>query len=103
MNTSVLCLRKVPVAKNPLDKKGRVSRFSVESFFVSECQNFSQGNTSVLCLRKFAVAIKIMDKRAGGIKIFLETSFCFRVPEHFVEENFCAVFQNVSASEKDYG
>ena len=40
-NPSVLCLRKFPVAKKIKDKRGGVSRFSVESFFVSECRNIS--------------------------------------------------------------
>ena len=72
-------------------------------FFVSLCRKLSQGNPSVLCLRKFAVAIKIMDKRTGGIKIFRKNIFCLRVPEHFVGENSCAVFQKVSGCKKLYG
>ena len=44
-----------------------------------------------------------MDKKEGGISKFsLENFFCLRVPKLFVGENFCAVFQKKSVSEKLY-
>ena len=39
----------------------------------------------------------------GGIKIFRRKLFCLRMPECFVGENYCAVSQKVSGSEKVYG
>ena len=53
----------------------------------------------MLCFRKLPVPKKIMQKR-GGIKIFRRKCFCLRVPKNFVGENFCAVLQKISGSEK---
>ena len=35
--------------------------------------------------------------------IFCRTFFCLTLPKKSVEEPFCAVFQNISVDEKDYG
>ena len=35
MNPSVLCFRKLPIAKNFMDKRGEVSRFPVEVFWLA--------------------------------------------------------------------
>ena len=43
-----------------------------------------------------------MDK-SGVIQIFRRKFFCLRVPKSFAAENFCAVFQKISGSEKLYG
>ena len=42
-NPSVLCFRKLPVAKNFMDKKGAVSRFSFENFLSHSAENFRRG------------------------------------------------------------
>ena len=59
-------------------------------------------NASVLCLRKVPVAKNSMDKRGGGPQGFPSETFCFTMPNFFVGEPFCAVFQKISGSEKDY-
>ena len=56
----------------------------------------------MLCFRKFPAAKKFMDEE-GAFKIFRRTNFCLRVPNNSVGEHFCAVFQKISGSEKDYG
>ena len=38
-----------------------------------------------------------------GYQDFPSKNFCFTVPKIFVGEHFCAVFQNISGDEKDYG
>ena len=63
MNTSVLCLRKLPVANNSMDNKGGIKIFR-RDFFGSLCRKLSQGNPSVLCFRKLPVA-KILWIRGG--------------------------------------
>ena len=57
----------------------------------------------MLCFRKFLVAKKFLDKREGRYQDFPSKIFCLKMPKHFVEEPFCAVFQKISVSEKFYG
>ena len=98
MNTSVLCLRKLPVAKNSMDNNGGIMIFR-RSFFVSHCRKLSQMNPSVLCLRKFLVAKKIIDKRAWGLSRFsVERFFYIRMPKTIVGEDFCAAFEKASVA-----
>ena len=54
----------------------------------------------MLCLRKFPVANNSMDKRGGGSQDFPSEKFCFTMPNFFVGEHFCAVFEKISGSEK---
>ena len=46
-NPSVLCIGKFPVAKKFMDKKGGVSRFSVEDFFSHSDETIFRG--TLLC------------------------------------------------------
>ena len=94
-------LRKFPVAKNSMDKKGGFKVFRPINFF-SQCRTLSKGNTSVLCFRNFAAAKKFMDEE-GAFKIFRRRFFCLRVSKKSVGQHFCAVFQKICGSEKDYG
>ena len=57
----------------------------------------------MLCLRKLTVAKNSMDNRGGGSQDFPSEKFCFTMPNFFVGEPFCAVFQKISGSEKVYG
>ena len=79
-----------------------MSQFFVE-FFVSQYQETLQGNPSMLCFRKILLTKKFMDKREGEVSRFPSKIFCLRMPKHFVEEPFCAVFQKISVSENVYG
>ena len=56
----------------------------------------------MLFFRKPPVAIKFFDKRLGGGKthIFRRKNFVSRSRKNFVGENFCAVFQKYSSSDK---
>ncbi len=81
MNPSVLCFRKIPVAKKFMDKGGgEVSRFSVRKFFVSQCRNFPQmgGSLTVAVIsgnEKFSI-------RGGGREYqdFPSRNVCLTVP-----------------------
>ena len=55
----------------------------------------------MLCFRIFLVAKKFIKKKGEGDYLnFPSKIFCLTVPEHFVEEPFCAVFQIISGCEK---
>ena len=49
----------------------------------------------------FRVSENIMLQRV--VTIFCRAFFCLTLPKKSVEEPFCAVFQNISVDEKDYG
>ena len=60
----------------------------------------------MLCFRKFTLAKKFMNKRGGGrweCQVFPSKVFCLTVPNNFVGEPFCAVFQKISGREIVYG
>ena len=59
----------------------------------------------MLCFRKFPMTKMIIDKRGRvwGYQDFPSKAFFLRVPECFVGENYCAVSQKDSGSEKLYG
>ena len=56
----------------------------------------------MLCSRKYPAAKKIMDLK-GGHQVLPSKGFLSQSAERFVRENFCAVFQKSSGSEKLYG
>ena len=57
----------------------------------------------MMCFRETPVAKHFMVKRGEAVSRFSVESFCLTVPKKLVKEPFCAVFQNFSVSEKDYG
>ena len=75
--------------------------FPSENFCLTVPKN-SEGNTSVLCSRKIPVAKNYMDRKRG-YQDFPSETFCLTVPKNFVGKPFCAVFQEISGSQKDYG
>ena len=56
----------------------------------------------MLCFRNFLVPKKFMDKQ-GEYQDFPSKTFCLTVPNNFVGEPFCPVFQKISGSEEVYG
>ena len=79
--------------------EGGISKYSVEKFLTQIAETFRRGTLNsfisfgyrkCLCFRGFC-------------HDFPSKYFCLTVPKHFVEEPFCAVFQNYSGSEKFYG
>ena len=50
-NTSVVCLRKLPVSKNSMDRMNGIKIFR-RKFFVPQCRTFWQGVPFVLCFRE---------------------------------------------------
>ena len=65
-----------------------MSRFSVETFFVSQHRNVSYRNPSMLCIRKFPVAKKFMDKREGEVSRFPLKFFCLKVSKNAEGKHF---------------
>ena len=96
----MLCFRKFPVAKF-MDKRGGVSRFSVENFLSHSFEKLRRG--TILCFTKFLVSKKVMHKREGeekgSITTFCRNFFCLAVRKNFVGEPFSAMFQKISGSE----
>ena len=88
---------KIAVAKSSLDNKG-VSRLSVENFLPYKAEKFRMGTLSVSLLSRI---VKFYASKS--CHDFLSIFFCLTVPKKTVEEPFCAVFQNISGDEKDYG
>ena len=56
----------------------------------------------MLCSRKITVAKNYMDRKRG-FQGFPSKNFCLTLPNSFVGEAICAVFQKISGSEKVYG
>ena len=98
-NPSVLCFRKLLVAKFFMDKKGGISRVSVENFLSDSAEKFRSGTPQ--CVINFGYR-KILCFR-GLCNDFLSKMFCLTVPKHFVAETLCAVFQRKCSCEKVYG
>ena len=46
---------------------------------------------------------KLFVLHGGGSQDFPSEKFCFTMPNFFVGEHFCAVFEKISGSEKLYG
>ena len=91
----VLCFRKLPVVKKLRIREGGVSRYSVEIFLSDSVKNFL-GRT-ILCFRIFGYRINFA--REGYVSIFGRHFFRLAVPESFVGQPFCAVFQKTLGNE----
>ena len=87
-NPSVLCIGKFAVAKKFIDKKGGVSRFSVEYFLSHSDETIFQRYPSVLVFRKFMIAKKFMDMRDGEYQDFFNKFFCLTVLKILVGQHF---------------
>ena len=75
----VLCFRNFPVAKKFMDKRGRVSSFSVEKFFSHSAENFRTG--IFYCSIKFKFKYrKMLVIKERGDQQFLPKFFCHIVP-----------------------
>ena len=69
------------------------------SFRVSQCQKFSWGNP--LGCHYFRVSKNFMLQRV--MSQFSVELFYLTAPKNAVGESFCAVFQKISGSQKNYG
>ena len=49
------------------------------------------------------ISVKGSFYASEGCHDFLSKVFCLTVPKKTVEDHFCAVFQKISGSERDYG
>ena len=76
-----------------------LSRYSIESIFLSQCRKVLY--VKLLVCHIFGVAKNFMLQTV--MHNFLSKYFCLRVPKIFVEEPFCAVFQKISGSQKAIG
>ena len=95
------CLTKFPVAKKFRDKRGGVSRYSVEKPFSQSSKNVAGESFTVSLISGFSTNVR--DKRNGEASRFSAEIFLSHSAEYFVGQPFCAVFQKFSVSEKGYG
>ena len=98
----VPCFANVPVSRKFIEKRERGDNIKIfrRKFLVSQCQKKSYRKPSVLCFEKIPVAETFMDKKGGGRKSrFSVDFFCLTVPNDFVGEPLCAMFQKSSGSE----
>ena len=102
-NPSVLCFRKFPVTKKFMDKRGGVSRLSVEN---SLSHSAEKNHREPFCavIQKISDSEKVYGKEGGRVSRFSFGSFfCLIMLKSFIGKTFCAVFQKISGSEKVYG
>ena len=103
-NPSVLCFRKFPVTKKFMDKRGGVSRLSVEN---SLCHSAEKNHREPFCavIQKISDSEKVYGKKGRGrvSRFSFESFFCPIMPKSFIGKTFCAVFQKFSGSQKVYG
>ena len=97
---TLLCFTEFLVSKNFVDRRGEYYDF-LAKILSQGAEKFCRG--SLLCFRKFLLSENVRDKRGGGYHDFTSKMFYLTVPNHFLEEPFCAVFQEISASKKVYG
>ena len=98
----MLCLSKISVAKNSMDKKG-VSRFSVQTLFCLTMPNSFAGESFCVVFQKFSVSQKDYGLESGRVSRFSVEKISLTMPKTFATESFCVVFQKTSGIEKDYG
>ena len=99
--TLLCCLSENFLYRKSLCIGGGAIKIFRRKFLVPQCRKLWQENPFVLCFRKLLVAIKIMDKRGrGGYQDLPSKGFLFQCAESFVGENFYAVFQKISSSDK---
>ena len=57
-----------------------------------------------MCFRSFPVAKSLWERGGEGVsRVSVKSFFCLTAPKNWLEEPFCAVFQNLFGSEKAYG
>ena len=91
VNPSVLCFRKLPVAKKFMDKRGgEYQDFPLKKFCLTVQKNFVGESFTVALI---SGTEKIW--RGGGYQDSTSKMVCLTVPKNFVEEPFCTVLQKV--------
>ena len=95
-NPSVLCFRTFLVAKIFMDKKGGITRVSVESFLSDSAEKFRSG--TLQCVINFGYRKNLCFR--GLCNDFLSKIFRLTLPKKLVGEAFFAVFQEISGTEK---
>ena len=79
------CSRKFLESKNFTDRRGTVSRFSVQNVLSQSTEKLRRG--TLLRSRKILVSKNVRDERGGRITHF-PVDFFVSVPKNFVEEPF---------------
>ena len=98
----MLCLRKFPVAKKFMDKRGGEYQDFPSKFFCLSAEKLRGGILQCFITFGYRKTLGIIVE--GEIHDFPPKLFCLTVPRHFfVEESFYAVFKKLSGSEKVYG
>ena len=95
---SVLCLRKLTIAKKIMKERGE-SKFSLENSLSHSAENFPRRNP--LVFHYFRVS-KTNYASECYVSISSRDFCCLTQPKNFLGEPFCAVFHIFYGSEKDY-
>ena len=86
VNSSVLCFRKIPVAKKLMDKRGEYEDFPSEIFSVTVAKIFI-GESFTIAV--FLGTGNVWITRGGGeYQVFPSKKFCLTVPKILVEQSF---------------
>ena len=101
-NPSVQCFRKSLVAKIFMDKKGGISRVSVENFLSDSTETQFVAEPYCAVFQRNSSSEKFMERKGWEYQVFLSMFFCLTVPENFTAEPYCAVFQKISGSKHVY-
>ena len=102
LNPSVLCFRKLPVAKKIMDKRGSdYHDFPSKLFCLTMPKNFA-GEPFCAVFLKISGSQKDYGQE-GGYQDFPSENFCLTLSNSFVGEPFCVLFQKSSSSGKFYG
>ena len=97
-NPSVLCFGKFPVANNFLNKKGGVSKFSVDNFLSQSAEKFRRG--TLWCVITFGYRKFLWIRGRGKYQDSPSKISCLTVPIKFVGEPFRVLL--ISGIEKFY-
>ena len=93
--------RKVSGSEKLYGSERRGIKIFRQIVFVSQGRRLSKLNTFVLRLRKLPVEKKIMDRK--GVSRFSVQELLSHSAKKYRRRPLCAVFQNISGSEKRYG
>ena len=87
-NHSVLCFGMFPVANKFMDKKGGVSKLSVENFLSHSAKKFRKGTLPCCVSENFRWRKSLWIRGRGKYQDIPSKIFCLTVPENFVGEPF---------------
>ncbi len=82
------CFRNFPVAKKFVDKRGGLSRSSVEKFFSHGAENFRRGILYYFTSFRYRKMLGIKEREGGEYQDFPPKNVSPTVPKNFAGESF---------------